>query len=98
MVNAQEIEIRIVPDIKQQMLQNEFDYQEKQFNNAFTRIGKDTYFGYLMNTNPNQILKDACKWKGCKKPFLLSKQNELIEEFIFWLSENYFEWSKQNGN
>ena len=94
---AQEIEIQIVPDVEKEMQEIEHDYNEMQFNDSFSNVGNGSYLGYLLNTKPNDILKDACKWKGCKRPISINKQNELIGEFEDWLSRNYAEWSKDNG-
>lgn len=93
---AQTIEVEIVPDTEKEMEQVENEYQEMQFNDFFSNVGKGSYFGYLLNTDFEDILKDACKWKGCKKPLFISKQNQLVEEFKEWLSENYYEWIKEN--
>lgn len=96
-VFAQNIEIQIVPDVEQEMKNTEFEFYTQNFNDMFSN-SYGGYFGYVLNTKPDDILKDACKWKGCKRPFTTTKQNELISEFMNWLSENYSEWVKENGN
>ena len=96
-VFAQQIEIEVVPDVEQEMQETEFKHNEMQFNKSFSNIGNGGYFGYLMNTDFDDILKDACKWKGCRKPLFTNKQNELVAEFRKYLSENYYEWVKTNG-
>jgi len=95
---AQQIEIQIVPDYEQEMKETEFKNNTKDFNNSFSNIGQSgSYLGYLLNNDFNTILKDACKWKGCKRPISTNKQNELVDEFKTYLSQNYYEWSKENG-
>lgn len=96
-VFAQQIEIEVVPDVEQEMQETEFKHNEMQFNEYFSNIGKGGYFGYLLNTDFDDILKDACKWKGCKKPLFTSRQNELVSEFKEYLSKNYNEWIKNQG-
>ena len=56
MLNAQQIEIEIVPDVENEMQQAEFDYQEMQFNKSFSNLSSGGYFGYLLNTDFERCL------------------------------------------
>lgn len=88
----QEVQTEIVVDLDEDYERLKTEKAKNDFNDYFSNYYSEGVWGYILHTSDEQILEDACEWKGCKKPFFSQAKTDLIREFKNWLSQHYEEW------